>query len=339
MRPGKGLFGCGVLLAGGLALAGNASGGAPPGATTEVFDHVDADQPFTVPDHVCQVTIDAVGAEGGNYALDEHFGGSGQPGRVSNAVLDVTPGEQLIIVAAGRGENGSFTSLDTAHEPFGGFGAPAGGNGGAIGVGRGSGGGGGGASAVFQAGNPVVVAAGGGGGGGISYGSGGGDGGDGGELGTDGGDGPYGANGADSGGNGGAGGPAFGIGATAGSNGGPGIDGGSGGDPGEDEVSPDRGGGAGGGGGGGASSGGGGGGGGGIANQENDQGGGGGGGGSSTGPAGSTYTTGAEPDADGNGVVTVTYEPEPTCEPDVLPDDTTPDVQPDVIEGRPAFTG
>ena len=62
--------------------------------------------------------------------------------------------------------------------------------------------------------------------------------------------------------------------------------------------------------------------------------GGGGGGGSGFGPAGVTFETGVQ---EGNGLITLTYDTEgETCEPDVLPDDTTP---PPVVAGQPAFTG
>jgi hypothetical protein len=61
--------------------------------------------------------------------------------------------------------------------------------------------------------------------------------------------------------------------------------------------------------------------------------GGGGGGGSGLGPAGVAFETGVQT---GDGLVTITYDPDgETCGPDVLPDDTVPDV----IQATPPFTG
>ena len=59
----------------------------------------------------------------------------------------------------------------------------------------------------------------------------------------------------------------------------------------------------------------------------------GGGGGSGFGPAGVAFQTGVQA---GNGAVSITYDPAvETCEPDVIDDD----VDNDVIEATPPFTG
>lgn len=111
----------------------------------QTFAYTGGAQTFTVPDGVCQLTVDAYGAQGGGPA-----GGLG--GQVT-ATITVTPGETLNIYVGQQGP-----------DPGKG-GTPGGWNGG--GSSTGDGGGGGGASDVRQGGtalaNRVVVAGGGGG--------------------------------------------------------------------------------------------------------------------------------------------------------------------------------
>ena len=126
------------------------------GSTTCTFDYTGAEQTWTVPDGVTQVTLDVFGAQGGNEAAD---GGNG--GRAT-ATITVTPGETLTIVVGGQG-----------HSPFSGGDALGGFNGGGNGGAPNGlptayyGSGGGGASDVRISGTDLVhrvIVAGGGGG-------------------------------------------------------------------------------------------------------------------------------------------------------------------------------
>ena len=291
-----------VLLSGGSAGAQDAPIAATGGST--VFDVVGEDV-FVVPEAVCGMTVEVGGAGGGRSAgqtigLPDAQSEGGLGGRVT-ADLEVTPGETLSVVVGGAGG-------DSAPGEVGGTG---GFNGGADGGDLGSaygGGGGGGMSEVLRGTESLIVA---GGGGGAGDGQpDGGTGGDGGEVGTDGADGAglgtLGEGGA-SGGNGGAGGAAaFGPGGdgTPGTGGAGGDSLGSGGGGGAGDL------GGGGGGGGG------------------EPGAGGGGGGSSSGPAGAVFETGV---IAGDGIVTFTYEADPTCTPPVTPAEP--------IDVAPRFTG
>ena len=122
-------------------------------------------QDFVVPAGVCEVTVVALGAAGGDGNTDNQGNLSvGRPGGTAEATIPVTPGETLHVFVGGQG--GDFNA----------------GNGGAGGLNGGGdagnqsspasfpGGGGGGASDVRQSGTTlddrVVVAGGGGGGGG-----------------------------------------------------------------------------------------------------------------------------------------------------------------------------
>lgn len=115
-------------------------------ADTTPFGTPGTGQDFQVPDGVCQVTVSANGASGGDEAIigggTEAQGGGGD--HVTGTV-PVTPGEHLGVNVGGRGGNGNN-----------GFPVPAGGTGGINGGGDGgdaifaSGAGGGGASDVRQ---------------------------------------------------------------------------------------------------------------------------------------------------------------------------------------------
>lgn len=280
-----------LVLAGGLAVVGSA---APATAEpiTQDFGFTNGAQSYTVPPGVCQVTIDAFGAQGGAGRLpaDKNSGGLG--GRAT-ATIPVTPGEVLQVNVGGQGAQGTI-----------GTGGAGGFNGGGAGGAAGSsGGGGGGASDVRQGGtglaNRVVIAGGGGGGAsaGPSFpgqGIGGGGGGANGDPGTGGGP----SVGAGGGGTQ-SGGGTSGVSNPAGVNGEPGQSG-IGGAGAASTLT------TGGGGGGGYFGGGGGG-----ADDTSNIAGGGGGGGSGFGPAGTVFENGVR---SSQGEILITADPEVTCE-------------------------
>ena len=299
---GVATFAAGALACGFAALAGVGTAGAEP--TPRTFSFEGASEQFTVPVNVCQVTVDALGAQGGagfSAAVDGAPGSSGLGGHAV-ATVTVTPGETLTVIVGGAGGAGSLDS-----------GGMAGFNGGASGgTGANAGGGGGGMSNVGRGATALVVAGAGGGGGGAETS---GDGGAGGGPGTNGGDAGSGAGGGKSGGNGGAEGTGGNV---AGSPGGPGS-GGAG------ATAVD----SGGGGGGGAT-----GGGGGAANQAPVvHGGGGGGGGSGSGPAGTTFENGVR---SGDGLITIAFDPATDSCSRPGPTPTTPATP---IAAAPRFTG
>jgi uncharacterized repeat protein (TIGR01451 family) len=281
------------------AAAGIKGGGGGGGPCVEEFGLTGTTQTFQVPRGVDEITVDAFGAQGGDFA-DRGLEGLGAA--VLGTTLPVSRGDEVEIVVGGRGADvGSAGPGGT-----GGFGG--GGDGGSADTHAGAGGGG--ASTVLINGTPRVIAA---GGGGASHGSNvqsadptGGSGGDGGRNGEDG-------IGSTEDGNidgfgrgatttaGGAGGDLSGGGSGAGTAGSEGQ-GGTGG------VAHSANGGDAGGGGGGGLFGGGGGGGGTLGDTASGSGG---GGGSSLGRPGSTFQTGVR---EGDGRVTVTY-PRIGCNP------------------------
>jgi hypothetical protein len=318
-RVTRALTGAVPLLVGASVLA--VTGGPVTAAPiSEVVSFAAASQPFVVPTGVCQLTIDAVGAAGGDGNEDSQVFGTGANGARVLGTVAVTPGETLDVAVGGAGGDAPRTGAP------GSAGIPDGGAGGDGGTNAG-GGGGGGSTRVLRAGSPLLVAAGGGGGGGGGQANGQGDGGAGGEQGDDGLDVPNGAQGGLAGGNGGAGGAGIGAGGAGSS--GTTQSGGDGGD------SPDNNQGGGGGGGGVI-----GGGGGGASSANNTNGGAGGGGGSSSGPSGATFETGVQGDAAGNGIVMLTYDP--TADPTCSPPTTVPSgsgVGPAAIVAAPLFAG
>ena len=274
------------------ALAAATGSGAGAQAVEEPFSYAGASEEFVVPDGVCSITVEAIGASGGT-GNDEATGGLGAS---ATGQVAVTPGEQLTVVVGGAGQSPPVDADSAGIRGVGpaagtqdnAGGSPDGGDGGDGGDGVGAGGGG--STALLRGGTTLVIAGGGGGGGGFVDES---AGGAGGQTGEDGTDAPNGADGGQAGGNGGAGGAGNG--------------GGDAGQPGDGELGGDGADGldAGGGGGGGAAGGGGGG-----ANDDGAAaGGGGGGGGSSSGPAGTVFTTGVAGDEDGNGVLVIAYDP------------------------------
>ncbi|MFC0600237.1 prealbumin-like fold domain-containing protein [Streptomyces palmae] len=266
-----------------------------PDSQTFVFTD-GAPQEFTVPSGVCELHVEAAGAQGGSG----QYGIAGGLGAGVSADVDVTPG-QILTVDVGEAGHGGDDS-EGPDRTRGGHGG--GGDGGAYVAGgqiSGIAAGGGGGRTVVSSGATSLIVAGGGGGGGATFFSTEPVGGAGGEFGE----------------------PGVGLpGDEEGKPGRPGGEGGQGGvnvpvqvppngENGFDAQGPQGGaggdsildphGGAGGGGGGGAT-----GGGGGAASPTAYNSGAGGGGGSSTGPVGATFTTGTRA---GNGEVTFAWEP------------------------------
>ena len=268
-----------------------------PGGTTVNFAYTGGPEPFTVPDDVCQVTVTALGAEGGD-GNSQPGAGEGGLGGQAVATVDVVPGEKLTVDVGGQGGDAVQRVGGAAGHNGGAVGGTDNGPGGAVG-----GGGGGGGMSDLSRGTDVVVAAGGGGGGGGSGGTFvGGGGGNGGGGGTNGGVADTGATGGTAGGAGGAGGTGVGTGEN-------GVAGtaGQGGAGGDDPVTNALGGEAGGGGGGGYV----GGGGGGAASFDvTRSGGGGGGGGSGFTPDGSGMTDSVHA---GAGALSIAFVPDPGC--------------------------
>lgn len=118
-------------------------GMAPAGSApvTETFDHTGGAQEFVVPAEVCEVTIVANGAEGGDA------GGSitaGRGGRAA-ATIAVTPGETLFVYVGGTadGADGGFDGGGDGTVGFNGGTSSGGGSIGSVGALEGGGGGGG----------------------------------------------------------------------------------------------------------------------------------------------------------------------------------------------------
>ncbi|HYF45630.1 MAG TPA: glycine-rich protein, partial [Acidimicrobiales bacterium] len=130
---------------------------------TETFEFTGASEDFVVPADVCEVTIEAFGAQGGpgNAGEEPGLGGS------ATASIAVTPGETLVVTVGGQGAPGqpeetveaaSDADVEGASpEGGGGLGGAGGFNGGGDGGGNAEnedgGGGGGGASDVRQGGD------------------------------------------------------------------------------------------------------------------------------------------------------------------------------------------
>jgi hypothetical protein len=255
-------------------------------AATQTFTTPGSEN-FVVPAGVTSISVEAFGAAGGASG-DGKAGGLGA--KVASSSVSVTPGETLSVVVGGRGGNGvNGTPLEVCH--WGGGGVNGGGEAGECDGEGAAAGGGGGSTEIQRLGTALVLAGGGGGAGANGTGGAGGAGGENGVVGTAGAAGGGGAGGGGTKSSGGAGG--------AGQGGGQAGKVGTSHTGGEGGFWSDA---SGGGGGGGLFGGGGGGG------SQNFSGGGG-GGGSSTGPAGSTYTTGVQ---SGNGKLVITYTVTPT---------------------------
>src|SRR5215204_1448684 len=76
-------------------------------STTETFAFTGGAQSFRVPENVCEITVDAFGAEGGDGDLDNTVRGEGGLGGEASALLTVTPGESLQVMVGGQGGTGT----------------------------------------------------------------------------------------------------------------------------------------------------------------------------------------------------------------------------------------
>jgi hypothetical protein len=149
-----------TALAGGALVAMSASTGAQ--TESESFAFTGEDETFVVPAGVCQVEIDAVGANGGDSITNEAEPSPGGAGGAIAATVPVTAGEELTVQVGGRGGDGTGAAFGiggNSGEDF------SGGAGGAT-SGDGFGGGGGGGASLVSGSSGVLVGAGGGGGGG-----------------------------------------------------------------------------------------------------------------------------------------------------------------------------
>lgn len=189
----------GVLLSAGTVVSGPIAAGAQSAPGTATFDTLPPGtrnhlQRWVVPDDVCEVSYEAVGAGGGSGTSM----GAGSPppatrpggaGALVTGDLAVVPGDVVHVVVGSAGQDGT-EGAGNASNGYRALGGP-GGSGGDSGAGSTSGtsGGGGGASDIRIGGtndDQRVVVAGGGGGGGLETGTLVGVGGDGGLLGGDG---------------------------------------------------------------------------------------------------------------------------------------------------------
>src|SRR5512144_933619 len=147
--------GCSLLATSALVVTGTGTAGAQP--TTQTFPFTGTVQGFTVPESVCEITVDAVSAGGGDGDVDNQVFGAGAPGGRAIATVVVTPGETLQVFVGGAGG-------DAPNAGIGDGGFPDGGDGGSGGTNAG-GGGGGGSSSLRRGATALVVAGAGGGGG------------------------------------------------------------------------------------------------------------------------------------------------------------------------------
>ena len=151
-----------VLVAAAAAVSWGVVAGAPAVAepTTQTFSATGDVQSFVVPAGVCSVTVDALGAQGGANSATNSLGGSipGLGGE-AQATVAVTPGETLIVVVGTQGAPG----VNGSGPGDGGFGGGGDGGNSTGAIGSNPGSGGGGASAVVRGTDPLVIAGGGGG--------------------------------------------------------------------------------------------------------------------------------------------------------------------------------
>ena len=104
--------GCGLVGRGGVAVPA----GGQTGEVSQPFEFSGEPEDYVVPAGVCSVTVDAFGAEGGDYLGQETPTVGGLGGRVT-ATIPVTPGETLIVRVGGRGTdsdipNGAIVEAD-----------------------------------------------------------------------------------------------------------------------------------------------------------------------------------------------------------------------------------
>ena len=119
----------------------------------KTFKYTGSQQTFKVPAGVSQLTVVALGGEGGGFSTYPSIGTPGRPGRVY-AIIPVKPGQKLYVFVGGSGRHGGFNGGGAGGINSGGYGSYDGNPGG-------------GASDVRTGGNMVndriIVAAGGGG--------------------------------------------------------------------------------------------------------------------------------------------------------------------------------
>src|SRR5262245_16147766 len=94
----------GVLALTGAAIAVNGSAGAIATPTTFA-----ASGTFDVPANVCSITVEVIGAQGGDGDFDNAFGTGALAARVA-ATVAVTPGESLTVVVGGAGGDATTTA-------------------------------------------------------------------------------------------------------------------------------------------------------------------------------------------------------------------------------------
>ena len=101
------LAGVAILGLGGAATALSISP-ADAAPVTETFEFTGAPEDFVVPEGVCALTVDAFGAEGG-VASDGNVAGLGGH---ATAVVEVTPGETLVVTVGGQGADATAGGVD-----------------------------------------------------------------------------------------------------------------------------------------------------------------------------------------------------------------------------------
>src|SRR6266540_6592135 len=100
-----------LLACGFLGVTGVGTAGAQP--TTQTFSFTGGAQSFTAPENVCEITVDAFGAEGGDGDVDSQVFGTGALGGRATATVSVTPGETLQVLVGGAGDDAPNAGLGT----------------------------------------------------------------------------------------------------------------------------------------------------------------------------------------------------------------------------------
>ena len=125
----------GSLVLAGATLVATAAGAAPSGAQVFTYNGSEGSdgsaQPYLVPVDVCQVTVDALGAEAGQSANSE-TSDAGHPAAVqpnpvslaglgghATATVAVTPGETLQVYVGGQGGDAAALATASANGPNG----------------------------------------------------------------------------------------------------------------------------------------------------------------------------------------------------------------------------
>src|SRR5262249_11241168 len=145
-----------------VAVTGAGIAGAQP--TSETFSFTGSSEDFTVPQNVCEITVDAFGAEAGDGDVDNTVRGHGGLGGRATSPRGGAPGRNPPRGGGGAGGNGAGGPLSPTVGAGGFNGGGAGGNG--LGPTGGFPAGGGGGASDVRRGATVLLIAGGGGGGG-----------------------------------------------------------------------------------------------------------------------------------------------------------------------------